>query len=81
MMGLLGDNKKLVQLILSESPKTIEKDVPQGLEGDFSKAHDSLAEELINGFKSGDPRMVSRSLKQFIQLCGREEEYSVEEGE
>lgn len=81
MLGLLGDQKKLVQLILSESPKPVEKEVPQGLEGDFSKAHDSIAKDLIEGIKSGDPRMVSRSLKQFVQLCEKEEEYSGEEGE
>lgn len=81
LMGLLGDQKKMVQLILSESAGPKEKEVPQGLEGDFSKAHDSIAKDLIEGIKSGDPRMVSRSLKQFIVLCEKEEEYSVEEGE
>jgi hypothetical protein len=80
-MMLLGDNKKLVQLILSESHAPKEKEVPQGLEGDFSKAHESIAKELIEAIKSGDPRTVSRSLKTFMQMCEKEEEYSVEEGE
>lgn len=82
MMGLLGDNKsKIVQLILSEGHRPEEKSVPQGLEGDFSKAHDLIAKDLIEGIKSGDPGKVSRSLKSFIQMCEKEEEYSVEEGE
>ena len=68
-------------MILSESPNAEVKQVPQGLEGDFSKAIDSLASDIIEAVKSGEPGKVSRSLKQFIKLCEREEEYSVEEGE
>lgn len=79
-MGLLGDKKKMASLILSEDFKPKEKEVPQGLEGDFSKAHESIAKDLIDGIKSGDPGMVSRSLKQFYQMCEKEEEYSDEEG-
>lgn len=81
MLGLLGDQKKLVQLILSERPMAEEKEVPKGLEGDFSAAHEAAAKELIDGIGAGDPRMVARSIKQMIMLCEREEEYSVEEGE
>lgn len=80
MMGLLGDKKKMVQLILSENHKPKEKEVPQGLEADFSQAHDSLAKEICDGVQAGDPGMVSRALKQFIKLCSKEDEYSVEEG-
>lgn len=80
-MMMLGDKKKMVQLILSESPKAQEKEVPQGIESDFSKAHDSLANDIIEAIKEGEPGKVSRSLKQFIKLCGKEDEYSVEEGE
>lgn len=78
---LLIDQKKMAQLILNEVHKPKEKEVPQGIEGDFSKAHESIAKELIDAIKSGDPRMVSRSLKMFFQVCDKEEEYSVEEGE
>lgn len=82
MLGMLGDKKKIAQLILSEKPKmATEKAVPQGIEADFSDAHEALAGDLVKGIQSGDPGMVSRSLKQFIQLCMREDEYSVEEGE
>lgn len=80
-MGLLGDKKNMVSLILKEHHRPEEKEVPQGLEGDFSKAHESIAKDLIEGIKSGDPGKVSRSLKQFMQMCGKEEEYSDEEGE
>ena len=82
MMGLLGDKKKIAQLILSEMPKHMEeKEVPQGIEADFSKAHEALASEMVEAFKQGEPGKVSRALKQFIKLCVKEDEYSVEEGE
>ena len=82
MLGLLGDKKKMVSLILSEYPKKAEeKEVSQGLESDFSKAHDAIASELIEALKAGDPGKVSRSLKSFIKLCSKEEEYSEPEGE
>jgi hypothetical protein len=81
MLGLLGDKKKIAQIILSEMPKKVEeKSVPQGIEADFSKAHDALSEDIIQGVKDGEPGKVSRSLKQFFQLCMKEGEYS-EEGE
>lgn len=76
MMGLLGDKKKMASLILSEAPKNEEKKVPSGVEGDFSKACEQCASELIDGIKAGDPRMVSRALKHFVELSGREDEYS-----
>lgn len=82
MMGLLGgDKKKAISLILSESQKPKEKEVSQGLEGDFSKAHELIAKDLIDGLKSDDPGKVSRSLKQFFQMCEREDEYSEPAGE
>lgn len=81
MLGLLGDKKKIAQIILSEAPvKAEEKKVPQGIEADFSKAHDALAGDIVKGVQDGDPGMVSRSLKQFFKLCAKEGEY-VEEGE
>lgn len=80
MLGMLGDKKKIAQLILSERPKVEEKAVPQGIEADFSQGLDALASDLVEGLKGGDPGMVSRSLKQFIKLCMKEGEYSEEEG-
>lgn len=82
MLGMLADKKKIAQVILSESPKKLkEESVPQGIEADFSQAQESLAGEIIEGLKNGDPRMVSQALKQFIVLCDKEEEYSEPEGE
>lgn len=75
-MGLLGDKKKMVSLILSERPKIEEKEVSQGLEGDFSQAHEATAKTIIEAIQAGDPGMVSRALKQFYQLCEKEEDYS-----
>jgi predicted metal-dependent hydrolase len=80
MLGLLG-NKKIAQLILSEVPKMeVETEVPKGLESDFSKAHEALASEIISAVKGEDSLKLSRSLKQFVKLCEKEEEYS-EEGD
>ena len=81
-MMMLGDKKKMVQLILSESPgKPEEKEVSNGLEADFSKAHEALAKEVIDGIKSDDAMKVSKALKKFYMLCEKEEEYSELEGE
>lgn len=75
-MLLLGAKKKIAQAILSEGPKKAkEKEVPNGLEADFSEALESLAGELCAAVQSGDPGMVSRSLKRFIHLCQKEGEY------
>lgn len=82
MLGMLGDKKKIASIILSESPKKIEeKNVPQGLESDFSIGLESLASEMIEGLKNGEPGMVAKALKQFIILCKKEEEYSEPEGD
>lgn len=75
-MFLLNDKKKIAQMVLSESPKLIEKDVPQGVEGDFSVACEQCAKDLIDAVKAGEPRMVSRALRQFMAMAEREEEYS-----
>lgn len=76
MLGMLGDKKKIASIILSERPKIEEKPVPQGIEADFSQGLEALAKDLVEGLKGGDPGMVSRSLKQFIKLCVKEDEYS-----
>lgn len=82
MLGLLGDKKKISQIILSEhAKKPEEKEVPQGIEADFSKAHDAFSGDIIKGIQSGDPGMVTRSLKGLIKLCLKEDEYSDPEGE
>lgn len=81
MLGLLGDKKNLVSLILSETQEPTQKDVPKGLESDFSKAHEALAGDMIEAFKEGNAEMASRCLKQFIKLYSKEDNYSVEEGE
>lgn len=79
-MLLLGERKKIAQVILSEGPKKAEeKEVPNGLEADFSDALESLAGEIVASVQSGDPGMVSRSLKRFIQLCHKEGEYGPRE--
>jgi hypothetical protein len=81
-MMLLGDRKKIAQLIISENhqaPK--EKDVPQGLEADFSKAHESAMSEFMQALEQGEPGKASLALKQFIKFCIKEDEYSEPEEE
>lgn len=77
MLGLLG-NKKIAQLILSEVPKAAveEKSVPNGIEADFSKAHEALAGDMLDALKSEDKSKFSKALKQFIMLCDKEDDYS-----
>jgi hypothetical protein len=83
MLGLLGDKKKIVQLILAESPKKLDKEVPQGMEGDFSPALEAYANDLIAAVKNEDPKMLVNALKELIVACEKEEEYvpSVEQVE
>lgn len=81
MMGLLGREKKIAQVILSEMAGPQKKDVPQGLEADFGGACDQCSQEIIEGIKAGDPRMVSQALKRFMAMAEREEEYSEPSGE
>lgn len=76
MMGLLGDKKNIAAAIMSEMRMPEEKKVPEGLEADFSKACEKCASDVIEGVKAGDPRMVSRALRQFFAMSEREEEYS-----
>lgn len=82
MMGLLGDKKKMAQVIMSETHKEPEeKNVPQGLEADFSKAHEASMGEFMQAMEAGDPGMGVRALKQLIKLCLKEDEYSEPEGD
>jgi len=82
MLGLLGDKKKMAQIIISESHKQPEeKDVPQGLEADFSKAHEASISDFMQAIKQDEPGKASLALKQFIKLCSKEDEYSEPEGE
>jgi hypothetical protein len=77
MMGMLGDNKKRVAAILGEiSPS--KKEVPQ-IEGDFSAAKESLAKEIMNALNEKDPKVLAKSLSQFMAMCSKEEDYSEEE--
>jgi hypothetical protein len=81
-MFLLSDQKKIAELILKERvKKPEEKEVPQGLEADFSKAHEAVAKDLMNAVKADDAKGVCRAMKSFYHLCEKESEYSVEVGE
>lgn len=82
MLGLLGDKKKIVQLVLSERPSHMEdKKVPQGLEGDFSLACEAIGKDLIEAIKNEDPRGVSLAIKHLMKLSMKEDEYSEDEEE
>lgn len=82
MMGLLGDKKKMAQFIISEShKKPEEKNVPDGLEADFSKAHEAAMSDFMQAIKQDEPGKASLALKQFIKFCIKEDEYSEPEGE
>lgn len=77
MLGLLGDKKKIVQLVLSERPRqTEEREVPQGLEGDFSLACEALGKDIIEAVKAEDATMLAKSIKHLMKLAMKEDEYS-----
>lgn len=77
MMGMLGDNKRKVAAILGEY-KPVEKEVGP-IEADFSAAKESMAGEIISALDSKDPKMLAKSLYQFMQMCDKEEDYSEED--
>jgi aromatic ring-opening dioxygenase LigB subunit len=74
MLGLLGDKKKIVSIILAESPK--HKNVPQGLEGDFSPAMEAYAKDVIEAVEAKDAKALAMALKELIYACQHEDEYS-----
>ena len=77
MLGMMGDKKKLISIILSEkSPKPKEESVSNGLEADFSSGYEGLAGDIMSAVKSGDSKKLASSLKEFMQICMREDEYS-----
>ena len=78
MMGMLGDNKRKVAAILGEYKPIKEKEVGP-IESDFSAAKESMAGEIMSALDSKDPKMLAKSLYQFMQMCGKEEDYSEED--
>lgn len=76
MLGMLGDKKKAVSIILGESP--MEKKVPQGLESDVMPALESYAQDLIKAIEGKDAKKLASAFKEMIYLCEKEEEYSEE---
>lgn len=82
MMGMLGDKKKLISIILSEKhQKPKEEKVSSGLESDFEGGYESIASDVMSAVKSGDAKKLASSMKEFIQMCMSEDEYSEDESE
>lgn len=69
-MMLLGDKKKLSAAIVGEY-KPQSKDI----EPDFSGAIDGLASDILNAIEVKDSAMLAKALSNFMQMCGKEEEY------
>jgi hypothetical protein len=78
MLGMLGDKKKIAQVILGEKPKSMDMDVPTGLEADFSSAYSQMGMKIMKAFKEGDPKSLAMSIKELVMMAEREEEYSEE---
>lgn len=78
MLGMLGDKKKIAQIIIGERPMTEEKKVSNGLEADFSSAYGAMAKDILSALEEKSPERLSQSLKSMIQAIVREEEYQEE---
>ena len=79
MLGMLGDKKKLISIILAEkAPKPEEKSV-DGLEADFSSGYEGAAKDVLMALESKDAKALASAMKDFIMLCVREEDYSEED--
>jgi hypothetical protein len=80
MLGMLGDKKKVVSIILGEQlPK--QKDVPKGLESDMLPAKKAIAQDLIKAIKGDDIEGVLKALEDHYYLCDKEEDYQEGESE
>lgn len=75
MLGMLGDKKKIAQIIIGERPVVEEKKVSNGLEADFSSAYGVMAKEVIMAMEEKSAEKLASSLKSMIQAIVREEEY------
>lgn len=78
MLGMLGDRKKAVSVILGESPSAEEKKVSNGLEADFSSAYEQMAKDILSSVEGKDHKMLASALKSMVQAMMREDEYKEE---
>lgn len=81
MLGMLGDKKKIAQVILGERPMVKEKDVSKGLEADFSSAYGQMGMQIMKAFKEGEPEKLALAIKDLVMMAEREEEYSEDQME
>lgn len=75
MLGMLGDKKKIAQIIIGERPMVEEKKISNGLESDFSSAYGAMAKEIMSAIEEKSSEKLASSLKSMIQAIVREEEY------
>lgn len=81
MLGMLGDKKKAVSLILGEMPKVEEKKVSEGLEADFSSAYGQMGKAVMDAMKEGSPDKLGMALKDVVMMAMRESEYAEDQSE
>ena len=79
MLGMLGDKKKMVSIILGEKPSM--KEVPNGLESDIKPAMESYAQDLISAIENKDAGKLASAFKEMMYLCEKEEDYTEGESE
>lgn len=80
MLLPMMDKKKIVSIVLGEQ-KPEEKKVSDGLEADFSSAYSACAADMMSAIKEGDAKKLAMSLKDFVQMCGKESDYEGEDSE
>lgn len=78
---MLGDKKKIAQVILGERPMTEEKKVSNGLEADFSSAYGAMAKDIMAALEEKSAERLAMNLKSMIQAIVREEEYAEDKAE
>lgn len=78
-MLLKDDKKGLVTIIMKKmkehsiapsmsSEQAMEKPMLDGAEQDYEAGHDACCEDMMKAFKSGDSRLLKKSLKSFISM-------------
>lgn len=67
---LLGDKKKMAAAMAGTF-----KPMKEEAKADFPGAMEGFAADVLNSIKAGDAQMLAKSLSNFMQMCGKEEEY------
>ena len=75
MMGLLGDKKKAISMVLSGKPEGLgPQSHEEKVETDYSAAMNSAAAEVMSAIETKDVSRLAKALESFDEVCESKEE-------